>query len=497
MRRGHVRFAGVLLSFVLWIMTIFFTLVSGGVSSPAFGNFILIIFIASLLLGERAGVNFALLSVLAGAGLIYAEARNALPPPVFTYIPLLAWLNDTLVLIIATTLLYFSTRSLKGAFARVRKNEQSLAAANVELQEIRDNLERRVSQRTAQLDATIEVGRAISFILDPVLLTREVVNLVTDHFGYYYAAIFLVDDTGHWAILRDASGEAGQKLLEQGHRLEIGGQSMVGTAVSTRQPRIAFDVGEEAIRFDNPLLPNTRSELALPIIISERVLGALDVQSVEEAAFSQQDIETLQNVGNQIAVALENARLFQETKKQLEEIDRLNQLYLQEGWREFTTKQFRAIQYSDGNFSEQEIPDLTALEIANRERSLHIRQENDVSSLTIPITFQEHVIGAINLKAANKEWTGEEISLVEAVSSQAALALENARLIRDTQRRAAREQLTREVTDKMRRAASVESILRTAVNELYQALGASQRVFARLEAESSPQDNGGAQNKET
>jgi len=176
------------------------------------------------------------------------------------------------------------------------------------------NLEGLVRQRTAQLQTTNEVGQAVSSILDPDQLVRHVVQLISERFGFYYAAIFLLDESGGWADLREATGEAGRILKERQHRLQVGGRSMVGSAISTRQARIALDVGAEPIRFDNPLLPDTRSEIALPLMVGERVLGALDVQSTKEAAFSQDDIQTLQNLANQVTVAIENARLFVQTQ---------------------------------------------------------------------------------------------------------------------------------------------------------------------------------------
>lgn len=184
-----------------------------------------------------------------------------------------------------------------------------------QLRETLSGLEKLVAERTARLAATNEVGRAAAAILDRNELVSRVVHLITDRFDYYYAAIFLVDSTGRWAELADATGEAGAALKAASHRLEIGGRSMVGTAIRQRSARIALDVGAEPIRFDNPLLPETRSEIALPLLAGEDVLGALDVQSTQEAAFSEQDVETLQTLASQVAIAIENANLFERTQQ--------------------------------------------------------------------------------------------------------------------------------------------------------------------------------------
>ncbi len=175
-------------------------------------------------------------------------------------------------------------------------------------------LEDQIQARTEQLRASTDVGRTAASVLEPNELLRNVVNLITDRFGYYYAAVFIVDSAGHQAVLREATGEAGKILKERGHQLEVNGQSMVGYAITRRRPRIALDVGEEAVRFANPLLPDTRSEIALPLIVGDRVLGALDVQSTQEAAFDETSAAVLQSMADQIAIAWNNALSYAETE---------------------------------------------------------------------------------------------------------------------------------------------------------------------------------------
>jgi len=177
-------------------------------------------------------------------------------------------------------------------------------------------LEQRVERRTAQLQASAEVGRAAVSILNPDDLLRASVDLITTRFDYYYAAVFTLDETGRWAVLREATGEAGRVLKERQHRLEVGGQSMVGFVTASRQPRVALDVGQDAVRFANPLLPDTRSEVALPLIVGQRVLGALDVQSRQPAAFDEASVASLQSMADQIAIALFNAMQFSRAEAQ-------------------------------------------------------------------------------------------------------------------------------------------------------------------------------------
>ena len=200
-------------------------------------------------------------------------------------------------------------------------------AFNAMIDRLRDligSLEQRINARTEQLQASADVGRAAVSILDTNQLLREIVNLITDRFGFYYTAVFLADGTNKWAVLREATGEAGRVLKERKHQLEIGGQSMVGTAMKTRKARIALDVGEEAVRFANPLLPDTRSEIALPLVVGTRVIGALDVQSTQAAAFDEASAAVLQSMADQIAIALSNTLQFQQAQATLQ---RTRQLY--------------------------------------------------------------------------------------------------------------------------------------------------------------------------
>ena len=167
-------------------------------------------------------------------------------------------------------------------------------------------------RRAALLHAAAKVGRSITSILDPDYLLGQVVDIICDEFGFYYAGIFLVDEAGEWAVLQAGRGEAGAVMVAEGHRLKIGGHSMIGVCIDQRKARIALDVGEEPVHFKNPYLPHTRSEMALPLVVGDEPIGALTVQSVEEAAFSDEDVASLQAMADQLAVAIRNAQLLRD-----------------------------------------------------------------------------------------------------------------------------------------------------------------------------------------
>ena len=321
------------------------------------------------------------------------------------------------------------------------------------LDELQNTLEQQVVERTKQLSATNEVGRVASSSLDPDELLAKVILLVPERFGYYYAAIYLLDPSEKWAELKEATGEAGKLLRQNRHRLEVAGRSMVGTAIREKTARIAQIASEEKQRYENPILPYTRSEIALPLIVGDRVLGALNVQSTKESDFGPQVIETMQNMAGQVAIALENARLFQEAQHNIREMRTIQQQYLLEGWSGFTAQKEAELEYQVGD-----VPD---------EKSKKIE---------VSISLRDQVLGQIRLEST-EDWTPEQESLANAVATQAAIALENARLISESRQIAVYERMLAEINSKIWSSATIDGVLQTAVKELGRRLSASQATI--------------------
>ncbi len=196
--------------------------------------------------------------------------------------------------------------------ARLEEKVRELTEALQENERLnRQNREllQQAERRSRLLEAAARVSHSITSILDLDALLHATVDIICDEFGFYYAGVFLVDEEGEWAVLRAGRGEAGRQMVEAGHRLRIGGSSMIGMAIAERKARIALDVGDEPVHFKNPYLPHTRSEMALPLVVRDKVIGALTIQSVEEAAFTEDDITALQTMADQLAIAINNARL--------------------------------------------------------------------------------------------------------------------------------------------------------------------------------------------
>jgi GAF domain-containing protein/HAMP domain-containing protein len=358
-----------------------------------------------------------------------------------------------------------------------------------QLRELVTSLEQRVADRTRELErrathlqAAADVGHAAVSVhsLDELLL--QVTHLISERFGFYHIGIFLLDESGEYALLRAAEGAGGQQMLARGHKLKVGEQGIVGYVTATGKARIALDVGQDAVHFKNPFLPNTRSEMALPLIVGGRVLGALDVQSTEEAAFTQEDIAVLQVLADQVAIAIHNAQLFEELQASLMETSTLYQRYSQEAWSRMTTGNIpHGYEYDRVRVTpiEPRLPsEMVARLRAGRVVAVESERNEDGASrstLIAPIVLRDQVIGAIGFEEDDPDhrWSPEEVALVEAVTSQVAMALENARLFEEAQARAERERLVGDITDKMQRANDMDSLVQYAIQNLQSAFGAS------------------------
>ena len=371
-----------------------------------------------------------------------------------------------------------------------------------QLRELIGNLEVRVadrtgelSRRTTQLAASAEVSRDATTMLDPQELSQRVVSLISERFDYYHAGLFLLDASKEWAVLQAASSEGGQRMLARNHRLKVGEEGIVGYVIGQGQSRVALDVGEDAVFFDNPDLPETRSEIALPLRARGEIIGALDVQSREEAAFTDEDANVLQVLADQVAVALSNARLFQQVQDSLEAQRRIYGELRHEAWAEILHAQ-PELAFLESESGIAKADGVWRPEMEQALRTGKTVQANDADArgqfpLAVPIKIRGKVVGVLDTykPAEAGDWTSEEIAMLEAIADQLDSALESARLYQDTQRRAAREQAIRQVTERMRRAVDIESILQNTVTELARALDVP-RAYVRLGTQTELQHTG-------
>jgi GAF domain-containing protein/HAMP domain-containing protein len=421
------------------------------------------------------GLVIISLAVIAPIGFrqtIRALYTDTIPLQIFRDLQVQSILLSTLMLLLGGVLSFFATRSisdpLKELIETLQKIEQGDLKQRVpvtatdelatvathfnrmiaRLENLQASLEQQVKERTKQLAATVEVGKVASSILEIDQLLNKVANLITERFGYYYTAIYLIDPSEKWAELREATGQAGAILKQNRHRIELTGKSMVAGCIREKMPRVVQNTATEKLRADHPLLPYTRSEIALPLMVGDRVLGALNVHSTKADDFDLEIIETMQNVASQIAIALENARLFQEAQQSIQELRAIQKQYLLEGWSNVKSYN-EALEYEIGESSE------TASQI-----------------LQSVIELRNQVFGEITLEG-RAEWTPEQRNLVDAVAAQAAIALENARLVAESRQIALRERALAEISSKIWASGSVDGVLQTVVRELGKRLDAS------------------------
>jgi GAF domain-containing protein/HAMP domain-containing protein len=330
---------------------------------------------------------------------------------------------------------------------------------------------RKSERRANLLQANAQVSRAVVQLQDMNELLSQVAQLISRRFGYYHVGIFLVDPAGREAVLRASNSAGGQRMLERHHRLRVGSEGIVGNVTGTGRPRIALDVGGDAVFFDNLDLPETRSEMAVPLRVGEEIIGALDVQSETEAAFDQEDVDALSALADQVAIAIQNARLFRQTQAALEEAQRIQQLYLQQQWAKYTQERMDlAYEYSlSGAPTEKdEAADLTRQAWTKGKLVIFDGDTADGnghpappwSALAVPIQVRGETIGVLDLQdtADDHVWSDDEISLVQTVADQLGQALEGARLYEQTQASLAETRALFQTSRDLAAAQSVEDI---------------------------------------
>lgn len=344
-----------------------------------------------------------------------------------------------------------------------------------QLRELVDTLEQRVDERTQelkgrtdQLEAIADVASSVASLQDMDQLLPYITKTVADRFGFYHAGIFLLSEDREYAVLRAANSEGGQAMLARKHQLRIGKEGLVCSAIDQKIARIALDVGVDAAFFDNPDLPATRSEIALPLMIGGEIIGALDVQSKEPNAFSEDDIGALTTLANQVAVAIENARLYQQSQAALQELDATFQRYTRNEWQKFMERS-EIIGY---RAHESGLEPITA----NEETK---SKSGNGSTRKIPITLRDITLGALSVDMGERsqEYTEDEMGLIQAVADRLALALESARLLEDSQKAEAKERVIGEITGKIGASINLRNVLQTAVEELGRSIPGSEIVI--------------------
>ncbi len=383
-----------------------------------------------------------------------------------------------------------------------------------DLNDTRSTLENRVSERTVemsvasedakrranQLEAVSDVARAIAQLQDLSDLLPTITQLISQRLDIYHVGIFLLDENQEYAVLRASNSEGGQKMLARGHRLRVGQEGMVGYVAKQAVPRISLDVGEDAVFFDNPDLPGTRSEMAIPLKTGDRVIGVLDVQSEGPAAFGHHNEDVMGTLADQVAIAIENARLFGEMQRALMEAQVSYGQYLRQAWEQLPLEtRSRGYRYTGVQADIIDSPlDFPEIQKAIKTGEIVTQSEKN-SFFAIPLKLRDEVIGVLDIRAKtpNREWSEDERTIVQAIADRVASALEIARLFEETTRRADRERAVSEITTRIRNTTDPQTMLQTALDELKHVLGAGDINIRPYKTQQKEEQKAAARNEKS
>lgn len=481
-RLGHISYSGWMLVISSFIGLHYILWHGDGLHDLTILAYPLIIALAGLLLGKRGIVISTILASASMVGLAYAESTGQILPSFSAY-DIFYLIRYSAPLFLTAYVLYMTISILVHSRNRAEQNELTAIQKNRELEEVKMSLEQRVIERTteleesslkiikraSQLEAIAALARSIANLQDTEQLLPDITRLISDRFGFYHVGIFLLSENKEFAVLHAANSAGGQIMLARGHRLRVGSEGLVGYATGHAQARIALDVGEDAVYFDNPDLPATRSEIALPLMIGGDVIGALDVQSEEPKAFSDEDIRVLTTLADQVSVAIQNARLFEKSQQVAKELENTLQRYIRRDWSQFSNasllKGYKASR--DG------------LEPISGETQSGSEPAETGYLYKVPVVLRGVSIGSldINLEKHIEEYTQEEREIIQATADRIALALESARLLEESQKRASKEQIIGDISTRIGSSIDLRNVLQTAVEELGRNIPGSEIVI--------------------
>jgi GAF domain-containing protein/HAMP domain-containing protein len=331
---------------------------------------------------------------------------------------------------------------------------------------------RRSEQRATQFETIAQVAREIATLQNVELVLNLITDLISMKFGFYHVGIFLNDENQEFVVLRAANSDGGKNMLTRGHKLKIGEVGIVGMVAQEGKARIALETSTDEVYFKNPDLPYTRSEMALPLRIGSRVIGVIDVQSTESNAFTQEDSEVMAVLADQVSVAIENARLFETTQRSLSEAELVYRDYLRKEWTRFSREQLLPGFVHTGAETKALDAPVETPEIEHALLAGKTTVDESAGQLIVPVKLRGETIGVIEIRLPEGERaTKDKVDVAEAVADRLGLSAENARLFEETTRRADRERAVSDITTAIRSKSTPEEMLKTALEELQNALG--------------------------
>jgi len=403
------------------------------------------------------------------------------------------WLNGNMVFLMVSAAIVSSlvmlTQQAQTALKQQAQFTEDIEIARKKLQEEFDEQQEQVNRRATELETASALARNISRFTNLDNLLANAVNLIRDQFGFYHAGLFLLDKNQEFAVLRSATGDAGRQMLANNHRLRVGEVGLVGYAVSKGEPRIAQDVYQDTLHYKNPILPNTRSEIALPLKVAGNMIGALDVQSTAELAFQPDDVKVLQMIADQLAVAINKAQILQQLQQNVEDLEARYLHTASSSWNQFLISENQTFSMSLSKTSQElnesaTITEKDQMAISEKKTVLYTKDsgsENKNTELSVPLMLRDNmVLGALRVEFEGENVPRQTVEMLENLSNRLALALDRAKLMSEIQSTAEQDRLITDVSAKIRSSANIDNILKTAASEIGRSLGASEVIVQLL-----------------
>jgi GAF domain-containing protein len=471
-------------SFGILVSVTLLTQLSYRVRASIFLSLLLLVASVSLINYGIADASLIFLGFVVMTGLLFSPRTSIYPIIAITLLIILVFgwprtsFEDsarlTATLLVVSVMIAIGLYTFQAEFTKTQKMVRETLDA---LREERATLEKNVEERTTGLTQKTEQLRAISYIArktaevqDLPSLLNTIAQLVTEQFGFYHTGIFLINETGNQVVLQAASSEGGQRMVDQGYSLPVEPQGMVGNVAAQKKPRIALDVETDAVFFNHPDLPLTRSEVALPLLIRNKVLGVLDIHSDKPQSFSTDDIDVLQILSDQIAIAIENTRLLDETQAAMMQLEALTSMRTHEAWSQKLREQERVFTYTP---------------LGLRAEKLAQASENNI---TAPILLRGRKIGNISVaRKTDGKWSRLDEGLLDEIAIQVGLAVDNIRLLEEATQRAKQEQTVGRLAAQFSQSLDLDTLLQTAARELGQLPNVSEvSVFIGQEEKRTP-----------
>lgn len=456
----------------------------------------------------RATVLYTIVGLILGFALpvfstILETASRNLPVTLSNLIAvqqetMLLWIIDTTPLVIGPLSFFLGLRQDKmtqlnaSLGSKVQTEEelrQKLSQANDTLEEEIEAATEKLARHAQFVDSAVEIGRAATSIYEINELLDRVVNMISERFNFYQVGIFIIDSANEYAVMQAASSEGGKRMLARQHRLKVGEEGMVGYVTSQGLARIALDVGDDAVHFNTPELPQTRSEMTLPLFYGGRIFGALDVQSTEPNAFSEEDIDSLTVLADQVSMAINNALLFSDLQESLEAERKAFGEVSRQAWHSLIRRS-GTMGYAYNSNTQRILP----TEPTWPKEMAHSLQTGEIvntfeknNSISVPIFIAEKPVGAIRLRKPETglNWSEDEIELIQTLTDRLSQALESARVYQSSQMLAMQEQLTTDISSQLRQTLDIDTVLKTAARELGEAFKAKEVVIRMAANEST------------